>query len=73
MENRKVILAIVAAVLLGVLVTWTSIVSSPSLPPKPTQAYDPVKQPFGHVPPAFRQGGDLIGMTLTERPRSLSN
>ncbi len=53
MENRKVILAIVAAVLLGAGATWTSIVSSPSLPPKPTQAYDPVKQPFGMCLPPF--------------------
>jgi hypothetical protein len=54
-EHRNAIPAVAAAILLGAGAAWASIASSPPLPPQPTKAYDPVKQPFDMCRPPFRE------------------
>lgn len=56
-ENRTALPAVVAAVILGAGAgaAWASIASSPPLPPKPTKAYDPVKQPFDMCRRPYRE------------------
>lgn len=42
------------AVVLGLLLAWASVASSPPMPPAPTKAYDPEKQPLDMCRPPFR-------------------
>jgi disulfide bond formation protein DsbB len=42
------------AIVLGALMTWASIASSPPLPTVPKAPYDPVKQPLDMCRPPFR-------------------
>jgi disulfide bond formation protein DsbB len=42
------------ALVVGVLMAWASIASSPPLPPVPKTPYDPVKQPLDMCRPVFR-------------------
>ena len=47
-------LATVGAVGLGLVLAWSSIISSPPLPPPPTKPYDPVTQPLDMCRPPFQ-------------------
>jgi hypothetical protein len=42
------------ALILGLLLGWASVASSPPLPPVPKAPYDPVKQPLDMCRPVFR-------------------
>ena len=42
------------AIVVGVLMAWASVASSPPLPPVPKTPYDPVKQPLDMCRPVFR-------------------
>ncbi len=42
------------AIVVGVVMAWASIASSPPLPPVPKTPYDPVKQPLDMCRPVFR-------------------
>lgn len=44
---------ITASVVLGLAISWACIASAPPLPPRPTQPYDPVKQPLDMCRPPF--------------------
>jgi hypothetical protein len=44
----------IAAVVLGLLLAWGSIASSPPLPPAPTHLYDPEAQPLEMCRPPYR-------------------
>lgn len=46
--------AIGGAAVLGLLLAWASVASSPPLPAPPSKPYDPVKQPLDMCRPAFR-------------------
>ena len=46
--------SILAASVLGLLLAWGSIASSPPLPPAPAAPYDPVKQPLEMCRPPYR-------------------
>jgi disulfide bond formation protein DsbB len=51
--NGKATIAAAGAVL-GLLLAWGCVVSSPPLPPSPTAPYDPVKQPLEICRPPYR-------------------
>lgn len=42
------------ALVVGVVMAWASVASSPPLPPVPKSPYDPVKQPLDMCRPVFR-------------------
>jgi disulfide bond formation protein DsbB len=42
------------ALIVGLLLAWASVASSPPLPPVPKSPYDPVKQPLDMCRPVFR-------------------
>ncbi len=44
----------IGAVALGLVLAWSSIISSPPLPPPPTKPYDPVTQPLDMCRPPFQ-------------------
>jgi hypothetical protein len=46
--------AVGVAVVVGLLLAWASIASSPPLPPVPKSPYDPVKQPLDMCRPTFQ-------------------
>jgi disulfide bond formation protein DsbB len=46
--------AATGAVVLGLLLAWGSVASAPPMPPAPTKAYDPEKQPLDMCRPPFR-------------------
>jgi disulfide bond formation protein DsbB len=48
------ILTVCGAALLGLVLAWGCVVSSPPLPAAPKQAYDPVKQPLDMCRPPYR-------------------
>lgn len=50
---RQGVLTIVAAAFIGIGLAWACIASAPPLPPRPTQPYDPAKQPFDMCRPPF--------------------
>jgi disulfide bond formation protein DsbB len=43
-----------ASVVVGLLLAWGSVASAPPMPPTPTKAYDPEKQPLDMCRPPFR-------------------
>lgn len=51
---RQNLLSIAAAAVLGGLLAWGCVASSPPLPPAPAAPYDPVKQPLDMCRPVFR-------------------
>lgn len=51
---RQNLLSIAMAAVLGGLLAWGCVASSPPLPPAPAAPYDPVKQPLDMCRPVFR-------------------
>lgn len=47
-------IAVVGGAVLGLLLAWGSVASAPPMPPAPTKAYDPEKQPLDMCRPPFR-------------------
>ena len=52
---RQSKVAVAIGVVIGLAMAWACIASSPPLPPVPTSAYDPVKQPLDMCRPPFRE------------------
>jgi disulfide bond formation protein DsbB len=46
--------AVVGAIVLGLLLAWGAVASAPPMPAGPTKAYDPEKQPLDTCRPPFR-------------------